>query len=114
MKYRQLRLLRQTSVTDVRVRIFLIDRLLQHKELNQTSIASKFAVIGWVKRGQVLDQGVAQPGNGLQHDAARVMVQSGSLAHHVARLGTMRPRLVDESILDSLKFNVANGFIVSS
>ena len=36
MKYRQLRLLRQTSVTDVRVRIFLIDRPLQHKELNQT------------------------------------------------------------------------------
>ena len=83
-------------------------------DMNYINRRRIFVVIGWVKRGQVLDQGVAQPGNGLQHNAARVMVQSGSLTHHVTRLDLMKPRLVSKECLNTLKFNVSTGFTVSS
>ena len=92
------------------------DRLFSALEnvMQYISRVSKFVVIGWVKRGQVVDQGVAQPGNGLQHNASRVMVQSGSLTHHVTRLDLMRPNLVCNEYLNTLKFNVSTGFTVSS
>ena len=82
--------------------------------MNYISRSSKFVVIRWIKRGQVLDQGVAQPGNGLQHNAAKVMVQSGSLTHHVTRLDLMRPNLVNQEYLETLKFDVSTGFAVTS
>ena len=34
----------------------------------------KFHVLGWVKRGEVQDQGVDQPSNGLPHNVSRVVV----------------------------------------
>ena len=46
----------------------------------------KFRVIGWSKRGEVQDHGVDQPRNGLPQNAARVMVESGTLNHHINRL----------------------------
>ena len=48
-----------------------------------------FRIIGWAKRGEIQDQGVAQPGQGLQHNAAKVMVQSGTLNHHICRIEPM-------------------------
>ena len=81
--------------------------------MDYISRCSKFIVIGWIKRGQVLDQGVAQPGNGLQHNATKVMVQSGSLTHHITRLDLMRPNLVNQEYLETLKFDVLTGFTVS-
>ena len=35
----------------------------------------KFLVIGWAKRGEVMDQGVSQPSNGLPYNAPKTMVQ---------------------------------------
>ena len=55
----------------------------------------KFRVLDWVKRGRVQDQGVDQPSNGLPHNATRVMVQSGTINHHITRLDAMRPKMVD-------------------
>ena len=37
----------------------------------------KFWIIGWAKRGKVMDQGVAQPSHGLPHNVPRAMVASG-------------------------------------
>ena len=48
-------------------------------------------MIGWAKRGEVMDQGVSQPNNGLHGTAAKVMVQSGTLNHHITRLEPMDP-----------------------
>ena len=39
-----------------------------------TNVLGGFVVVGWVKRGEVEDQGVDQPNNGLPHNAQRVMV----------------------------------------
>jgi hypothetical protein len=69
-----------------------------------------FQVIGWVKRGEVEDQGVDQPNNGLHHNAQRVMVQSGNLNHHISRLEPMHPQDVNPLILDGYKFDVTSGF----
>ena len=71
----------------------------------------QFRVLGWVKRGEVQDQGVDQPSNGLPHNAAKVMVQSGTINHHITRLDAMRPELVDLNLLNQMKFDVVNGFV---
>ena len=42
------------------------------------------------------------------------MLQSRSLIHHITRLDLMRPRLVREDYLKTLKFNMTNGFSMSS
>ena len=71
----------------------------------------KFRVIGWVKRGEVQDQGAEQPTNLYGSTAnARVMIQSGSLTHHVTRLDPMEPEKINLTHLERLKFNVLNGF----
>ena len=71
----------------------------------------KFRVIGWVKRGEVQDQGAEQPtslyGNNTN---SRVMIQSGSLTHHVTRLDPVEPEKINLTHLDSLKFDVLNDF----
>lgn len=69
--------------------------------------AGGFRVVGWAKRGEVQDQAVDQPGNGLPHNAPRVLVQSGNLNHHITRLDPMRPQDVDLSVLEGLKVNAA-------
>ena len=69
-----------------------------------------FRIIGWVKRGEVLDQGVSQPSYGLSHNAPRILVQSGLLNHHIARVDPMRPEIIDVNYLNGLKFDVVNGF----
>ena len=70
----------------------------------------KFRIIGWAKRGEVQDQGVDQPNNGLPHNASRTMVQSGTLNHHVTRVDPMRPESVNIEYLNSLKFDIVEGF----
>ena len=61
----------------------------------------KFHVIGWENRGKVQYQGVDQPSNssnGLPCNAARVMVEYGTLNHHITRLDHMRPSDVNVDI----------------
>ena len=64
-----------------------------------------------MKRGEVQDQGVDQPSNGLPHNAARVMVQSGTINYYITRLDAMQPELVDLNLLNQMKFDIVNGFI---
>ena len=73
----------------------------------------KFQVVGWAKRGEVMDQGVSQPNNGLHHTASRVMVQSGTLNHHITILEPMTPSALNSEYYDGLRFNVETGFNVS-
>ena len=72
-----------------------------------------FMVIGWVKRGEVEDQGVDQPNNGLPFNSQRVMVQSGTLNHHISKMEPVNPEAVNLITLDGFKFNVNSGFEVS-
>jgi hypothetical protein len=69
--------------------------------------AGGFRTMGWVRRGEVLDQGVDQPSNGLPYNAQRVMVEAGTLRHHITRLDPMNIDDVDLDVLHRLKFNVA-------
>ena len=73
----------------------------------------KFQIVGWAKRGEVMDQGVAQPSQGLHHTAAAIMVQSGSLNHHITKLDPMKPSILSQNYLDSIRFDVSTGFTVS-
>ena len=49
----------------------------------------------WLKRGEVLDQGVDQPNNGLPYNATRTTVESGTLNHHIKRFEPMTPESID-------------------
>ena len=82
----------------------VIDNVLGY--INRTC---KFRVIGWMRRGVVEDQGVDQPGN---YNGPKVMVQSGTINHHITRVDPMAPHLIDKGYLNSVKFNPTNGFIV--
>ena len=77
------------------------------------NLACKFQIIGWAKRGEVMDQGVAQPIQGLSHNASRIMVQSGSLNHHITRLDPMKPNMLNKEYLHSIKFNINTNFNAS-
>ena len=68
-------------------------------------------MFGWVKRGEVQDSGVDQPNNGLAYNAQRVMVEAGTLNHHISRLDSMFPMRIDLEELKEKKFNSTNGFI---
>ena len=72
----------------------------------------KFQVVGWAKRGEVMDQEVSQPNNGLHSTAAKVMVQSGTLNHHITKLEPMNPSVLNSEYYDTLRFNVDTGFNV--
>eukprot|EP00957_Ditylum_brightwellii_P126853 9669592-Ditylum_brightwellii.AAC.1 len=63
-------------------------------------------VVGWLKHGEVEDQGVDQPNNGLTHNAQRVMVQSGNSNHHISKIEPMNPEAVNFITLDEYKFDV--------
>ena len=65
-----------------------------------------FKVILWVKRGEVLDQGVDQPNNGLPYHAESTRVESGNLNHHIVRLFPMKPDDLDMTEFEALKFNI--------
>ena len=69
-----------------------------------------FRVIGWVKRGEIQDQGVDQPSDGLPHNAARVLVQSGTLNYHITRIDPMIPHSIEMGCLENLKFDVKTAF----
>ena len=69
-----------------------------------------FLVMLWVKRGEVLDQGVDQPNNGLPYNAAHTTVQSGILNHHITRMEPMTPESINVEQLNELKFHVSTGF----
>ena len=62
-----------------------------------------------MKRGEVEDQGVYQPNNGLPHNAQIVMVQSVNLNHHISNMEPMNPEVVNIITLNSFKFNVDTG-----
>ena len=64
----------------------------------------------WVKRGEVLDQGVDQPNNGLPYNATRTTVESGALNHHITRFEPMTLESIDVEQLNELKFDVSTGF----
>ena len=68
-----------------------------------------FKVILWVKRGEVLDQGVDQPNNGLPYNAETTKVESGNLNHHIVRLFPMEPENLDLTEFEALKFDVHRG-----
>ena len=78
------------------------------KVTNYINNKCKFRIVGWVKRGEVQDQGVDQPSEGLPYNAARVLVQSGTLNHHITRIDPMKPDSVDIGHLETLQFNVKN------
>ena len=69
-----------------------------------------FQIFGWVKRGEILDQGTDQPGSGLPHNAARTMIESANLSYHIVRMEPMVPENIDVDELAALKFNVTQGF----
>lgn len=71
-----------------------------------------FIAIMWVKRGEVLDQGVDQPNNGLPYNAPRTMVESGNLNHHIVRLIPMHPVQIEMERINTMKFNSVTGFQV--
>eukprot|EP00957_Ditylum_brightwellii_P100590 7667482-Ditylum_brightwellii.AAC.1 len=66
------------------------------------------------KHGEVQDQGVDQPNNGLPRNASRVRVQSGTLHHHITRMDPMLPGDVNITLLNQMKFDVVNGFITTN
>ena len=68
-----------------------------------------FNVILWVKRGEVLDQGVDQPNNGLAYNAARTDVESSKLNHHLVRLFPAMPEAINMEDLKDLQFNANTG-----
>jgi len=77
--------------------------------INYINTSCGFRVIGWVKRGEVQDQGAEQP-TSTYGNPPRVMIQSGSLTHHVTTLDPMVPERIDLDHLASLKFDVLNDF----
>ena len=66
----------------------------------------KFQAIGWAKRGEMMDLGVAQPSNSLPHNGAKNVVESSNLLHHITKLEPMTPHLLDQETIDSLRFEV--------
>ena len=62
-----------------------------------------------MKRGEIIDQGVEQPNT---YNAQKILVQSGSLNHHITRVDPMKPHLIEKRHLNSLKFNTVNDFVV--
>ena len=73
-----------------------------------------FRIVGWAKCGEIQGQGVAQPVNGLQQNAARVMVQSGTLNHHICRIKPMKPSALNQVYLNTLEFDIQTGFRVKT
>ena len=71
--------------------------------------AGGFMISGWTKRGEVQDQAVDQPGNGLPHNASRMMIHAGTLNYHVTRIDPMQPEKVDLDVLQRLKIDVVTG-----
>ena len=71
-----------------------------------------FIVVDWVKRGEVENQGVDQPSNGLPHNAQRVMVQSENFYHHTSKLEPMNPEAVNFITLNEY-FDVNSSFEIN-
>ena len=69
-----------------------------------------FELFMWVKRGELLDQGVDQPGGELPHNVVRTTVESGTLNYHITWMEPMTPQGINLDQLDPLKFDVSNGF----
>ena len=79
--------------------------------VNYININGGFPVFGWVKCGEVQDQGVDQLNTVLAYNAQRVMVEAGTLNNHISRLDPMFPMCIDLEELKEKKFNSTNGFI---
>ena len=63
-----------------------------------------------MKSGEVEDQGVYQPSNGLPHNDKRVMVQSENLNHYVSIMEPINAEVINLITLNGFKFNVDTGF----
>jgi len=72
----------------------------------------KFQVTGWAKRGEVMDTGVAQPSNGLPHNAPKVVVESSNLIHHITKIDPMTPHMLVKETIDGFRFDAVNGLNV--
>lgn len=66
-------------------------------------------VFGWTKRGEIQDQAVDQPGNGLPHNASKVTVEAGTLNYHVTRIDPMHPGAIDLDTFNDLRVDVVTG-----
>ena len=63
-----------------------------------------WTISGWAtKRGEVQDQAVDQPGNGLPYNAPRVLIEAGNLNYHITRMVPTRPEDIDLDVLEGLK-----------
>ena len=82
----------------------------ESRVFNDMNTVGGFQVVGWVKIGEVEDQGMDQPNNGLPHNSQRVMVQSGNLNHHISKMEPTNPELINLITLNGFKFNVDTGF----
>jgi len=74
---------------------------------NMVNRRGGWTVSGWAKRGEVQDQAVDQPGNGLPHNAPRVLIEAGNLTYHITRMVPTHPEDIDLNELEGLKVNVA-------
>ena len=82
-----------------------LDRIMRY-----INSKNKCQVVGWAKRGEVMDQGVLQPNEGLHSTAAKVMVQSGTLNHNITKLEPMDLTSLNSEFYDTLRFDVETGF----
>ena len=93
---------------EIEDRIFLsLDRILKY-----INSRGKFEIVGWAERGEVMDQRVSQPNNGLHSTAAKDMVQSGTLNDHITKLEPMTPSVLNHKNYETLMFNLETGFTV--
>ena len=90
------------------------DRFYQSVEgiFNYINNNCKFQVIGWAKRGEVMDTGVAQPSNSLPHNAPRVVVKVGNLIHHITKIDPMAPHMLVQETVNNLCFDAVTGLSV--
>ena len=72
----------------------------------------RFLVTGRDNGGEVQYQGVDNPNNGIPYSESRVMVQPGTLNHHITRIDTISPGDIDLEVLHDLKFNITTVFRV--
>ena len=63
-----------------------------------------------MKRSEVEDQGIDQPNNRLPHNAQKVIVQPGTLNHHISRMKTINPEVINIVTINGFKFKVDTGF----
>lgn len=72
-----------------------------------TNARGLFRGFGWIKRGEVEDQGVDQPNS---RDAERILVDSSTTKYHITRLEPMHPHKIDTRELRMSSFTNLNDY----